>query len=421
MLRDPRRLALVLLAVHVAATTTARANPTQHDALVVSRIVQLTNVAAFTILAGILHRSGSLKRWPNLLPLAAALGSIFGFGALLSFATTLSSSSSAFLWSIGAFSFISTAYYAVTPEAEGWMRHVGIAIFLIVGVPIMYALPRLVANRARPDKHLVEAALEASSLAYGGNRSEMFRDAEYLSDASTGTQVGIMSAAAPDGTRDIYIAFAGSTSLTDWLKTNIRVEDASYPPDWPCDAKGSGNVKVHAGFLEAYKSVREKAWNLVSDFILRTAASGRIIVCGHSLGGSMATIAALDIMCKLEPVHKPKVHVVSFGASHVGDAAFVKLFDSTIPYALRVVTLYDPVPSILTAKYVHVKGTYTVTIPFFDNPLMPSSAHKLRTYTKALAASSNALFRGASAALPLVLTAFFLVVFYSLSANHQTF
>lgn len=413
MLRNPRRLALVLLAAHIAATTTARANPANFDTLAVSRSVQVTNVAAFVLLAGILHRSGSLGMWPNILPLAMAFGGIFGAGALLSLATTLSSNTSAFLWSSGAISFISTAFYAMTPEREGWMRHVGLVTFLLLGVPIMYAIPRILANRTRPDQHLVTSALEASVLVYGRGQSDTFRDAEYASDASTGTQVGIMSAAAPDGTRDIYITFAGTTTKTDWLKTNIRIEDVPFPQEWLCETSSKGAM-VHAGFLAAYASIREKTWDLVSDYILRTAATGRIIVSGHSMGGAIASIAALDLLCKLEPTQKPKVHVISFGSPHIGNASFAKMFDARIPHSTRVVTVYDPVPNIFAARYVHVKGAYAVTFPLLDSP--PLSAHIQSTYVRAVAAASSGAVRFVYYASPLILVIFFLALFAKISA-----
>ena len=419
MINNPRRLALVLLAAHIAATTTARANPAEFNTLAVSRSVQLANVAAFAILAGILHQSGNLAMWPNLLPLSIALSGIFGAGAFLSFVISVSSKTSAFLWSSGAVSFMATAYYAMTPESEGWLRHAGIALFLLMGVPVMYAIPRILANRTRPDTHLLNSALEASILAYRRGRSDTFRDAEYINDASTGTQVGISSAAAPDGTRDIYITFAGTKSRTDWLKTNIRIEDVKYPRAWLCDSpekeKEEKNAMVHAGFLAAYASIREKVWDLVSDFILRTAASGRVVICGHSLGGAVATIAAMDLMCKLEPAQKPKTHVVSFGSPHVGDASFARLFNSRVPHSDRVVTVYDPIPNVLTSRYVHVKGAYTVTVPIFDNPI--TAHHPQVTYVRAMRVSSNKTLAAFSVALPLILVVFFLTLFAKISVE----
>jgi len=414
MLHNPRRLAMVLLAAHIAATTTARANPAEFDTLAVSRSVQLANVTAFAILAGILHKSGNLALWPNLLPLSVALSGIFGAGAFLSFVISVSSKTSAFLWSSGAVSFMATAYYAMTPESEGWLRHAGIAVFLLMGVPIMYAIPRILANRTNPDTHLINTALEASVLAYRRGRSDTFSDAEYINDASTGTQVGISSAAAPDGTRDIYITFTGTTSHTDWLKTNIRIEDVTYPRAWLCDSteKEEKNAMVHAGFLAAYASIRDKVWDLVSDFILRTAASGRIVICGHSLGGAVATIAAMDLMCKLEPAQKPKTHIVSFGSPHVGDASFARLFNSRVPHSDRVVTVYDPIPNILTSRYVHVKGAHTLTVPILDNPI---TAHNPQTYVRAMRVSSNKMLAAFSVALPLVLVVFFLTLFAKIS------
>lgn len=416
MLHNPRRLAMVLLAAHIAATTTARANPAEFNTLAVSRSVQLANVTAFAILAGILHKSGNVALWPNLLPLSVVLSGIFGAGAFLSFMISVSSKTSAFLWSSGAVSFMATAYYAMTPESEGWLRHAGIAVFLLMGVPIMYAIPRILANRTNPDTHLINTALEASVLAYRRGRSDTFRDAEYINDASTGTQVGISSAAAPDGTRDIYITFTGTTSHTDWLKTNIRIEDVTYPRAWLCDPPKieEKNAMVHAGFLAAYTSIRDKVWDLVSDFILRTAASGRIVICGHSLGGAVATIAAMDLMCKLEPAQKPKTHVVSFGSPHVGDASFARLFNSRVPHSDRVVTVYDPIPNVLTSRYVHVNGAYTLTVPIFDNPI---TAHHPQTYVRAMRVSSNKTLAAFSVALPFLLVLFFLTLFAKISGE----
>jgi hypothetical protein len=405
----PHALALVILGAHLAATTSARANPAKFDPESVSRGVQASNSAAFGALAAMLYFNGGLARWPNILPLSAVLGGVYGLGAVASGVFRVPSKMSAFLWSSGVITFISTVYYAIAPSTEGWLRHVGLAVFLLFGVPVIYAIPRVLANRTSPDHRLLAAALDASNLSYNRARDSTFKDAEYLTDASTGTQVGISSADAPDGTRDIFIAFAGTSTKTDWLKTNLKFGDATYPESWVCSPGGTGGAKVHAGFLSAYSSVREKTLKMISDYVLRTAASGKIIVCGHSLGGALAAIAAIDIMCHLEPAQKSRVQVISFGSPHVGDQAFATLFDSIVPSCTRVVTVYDPVPNVLSGRYVRVKGTYTVTAPLIDNPI---NGHSIPAYKRALAASSAS--RTAFLALPLVIVAFFLTLFASI-------
>lgn len=54
---------------------------------------------------------------------------------------------------------------------------------------------------------------------------------------------------------------------------------------------------VHSGFLNAYDSVRQKVFSLV-DALTASAtpeAPWRVYVCGHSLGGALATLCAYEL------------------------------------------------------------------------------------------------------------------------------
>jgi triacylglycerol lipase len=137
---------------------------------------------------------------------------------------------------------------------------------------------------------------------------------------------------------------------------------------------------VHQGFLNAWKSIREKVWAILSDMMLRKAGSGRLVMCGHSLGGALATLAAPDLACLVEPQYKKNLSVITFGAPKVGTKEFKKAFDALIPASSRVVTIYDPVPKLVINDFVHVKDEVVVAAPV-ENPV---TSHLLPQYVKAL-------------------------------------
>lgn len=185
---------------------------------------------------------------------------------------------------------------------------------------------------------------------------------------STDTQVFI---------QDNIIAFAGTNSKENVL-TDVKILDVSF------GACGNSKTRVHAGFLEAWDSVRTKVLQHVTQLTTET-----VVFTGHSLGGALACVAGLDVACTLGK----KVKVVSFGAPHVGDELFADVFNAKIWESTRVVNPLDPVPRSLSSQFAHVKGLYFVP-PTKLNP------HNLDAYKKAVELSPGS--KKAAVLLPLV-------------------
>lgn len=105
------------------------------------------------------------------------------------------------------------------------------------------------------------------------------------------------------------------------------------------------NYAVHAGFIKEYKASKD---NLIRTFA-QVDSSKPIIFSGHSLGGAVANIAALDFTAN-KPIENANVsNVVTFGAPRVFSPSAAKLYNKLElgKKTLRVVQRGDPIPEMV--------------------------------------------------------------------------
>ena len=74
--------------------------------------------------------------------------------------------------------------------------------------------------------------------------------------------------------------------------------------------------------------------NAIWDRVLREFS-----VAGHSLGGSLATLAAIDLQKKR---HFPQLHVYTYGAPRTGNHAFSREYDELCPHTWHVINDRSP-------------------------------------------------------------------------------
>lgn len=136
------------------------------------------------------------------------------------------------------------------------------------------------------------------------------------------------------------------------------------------------NSRIHAGFWEAYVTVRERIHSVVREELLKEPAD--ILVTGHSLGGALATLCALDLSIHTVQTmnqhlsaidakshrrrfgHKHLQFILShkvlnvtmynYGSPRVGNRTFQKHYDEWVPDSFRVVVDGDIVPGIPPTK-----------------------------------------------------------------------
>lgn len=168
---------------------------------------------------------------------------------------------------------------------------------------------------------------------------------DYINNELTDTQAILVR-----DEKDLFVVFRGATNLKDYF-TDINILRAAFPPSkkfwW-------FRPHVHKGFYDAYQSVREE----IIDVVERELGGRRLVVTGHSLGAAIAIICSLDLK---RTINTPIV-MYNFGAPHIGNKAFLKLYNNDVPESYRVVNDEDIVPKLLIPGFGHVK-----TLVFVDN------------------------------------------------------
>lgn len=141
------------------------------------------------------------------------------------------------------------------------------------------------------------------------------------------------------------LAFRGSSSMVDWVADFIAQQTVYRP------VKHAG--QTHKGFTDIYMSARDQVHALLGQL----PPDKPLFITGHSLGGALATLAALDI-ARNTPFIAPVVY--TFGAPRVGDPKFVQAYNYSVSAHWRFQNEFDIVPHLppLVYQSPKTKGTY---------------------------------------------------------------
>lgn len=167
-----------------------------------------------------------------------------------------------------------------------------------------------------------------------------------------------------DERRELVLAFRG-TELNKWkdVLTDLNLTTASL--DVP---NVSENLRVHSGFLNAYTSVRRSLITHVR-YAMRPLEGGgsgddfgdeddrpwTLFVTGHSLGGALSTLFALDAATAFGETGEARIVVYNYGSPRVGDAEFVRAYSDRVADSWRIYNIADAVadvPRLLGYKHV---------------------------------------------------------------------
>jgi hypothetical protein len=146
----------------------------------------------------------------------------------------------------------------------------------------------------------------------------------------------------------IVFAIQGTTEWADWIddfnffKKELKKEGKLITP-----YQVTSNIKVHTGFYKQWMTIRNFVWDRILEFQKTT-----VIFIGHSLGGPIATLGALDIQynlsvdsgCCLPVINTIECFV--YGSPRVGNRAFAESYIKRVPNTLRYNYMFDIVSRV---------------------------------------------------------------------------
>ena len=177
---------------------------------------------------------------------------------------------------------------------------------------------------------------------------------------------------------ELIAAIRGTATMLEWL------HDASFLM-MPSPVPGIMGL-TEDGFTAIYKSLRtdRPSGSTSAVTAIRShlaAGTGKTVtVCGHSLGGALATLLTADVAvntsCKTPLVY-------TFASPRTGDHLFARGYNSAVPASYRIVNRQDLVPQlppIIPLPYEHVNTKYELNPPFGEIKQTLLCMHHLTTY-----------------------------------------
>lgn len=177
-----------------------------------------------------------------------------------------------------------------------------------------------------------------------------------------------------------YVLTSSKHSIIAFRGTNRQVEvitDAIVlQKDYPISQYG----KVHQGFLELYQSLAQQ----VQEAAKTLNPALPCYITGHSLGGALATLAALDLALQF-PKLKSRIQLYTYASPRVGNPDFATQHSHLLPNCYRVVNLGDTVPltppfEVYGSQYSHVGQMWS----FLANTGDITRNHMIVTYQTAV-------------------------------------
>lgn len=233
----------------------------------------------------------------------------------------------------------------------------------------------------------------AENVAPGGNDNELqaaitsagysYLDTLWASDLATDInphtgEIVSFGFLALSPANELVASIRGTDTIWEWI------HDASFLMV-PSPIPGVAGF-TEDGFTAIYKSLRTapvptspSAAAAIKAYLIAGPAK-TVTVCGHSLGGALATLLTADVALNT-PCKSPVGY--TFASPRTGDHIFASAFNALVPANYRIVNRQDLVPqlpSILPLPYEHVNTKYELNPPFGKIQQNLQCMHYLTTY-----------------------------------------
>lgn len=187
-----------------------------------------------------------------------------------------------------------------------------------------------------------------------------------------------------DEPKTLVITIRGTSDGQEWL------DDFKFAKVWYSENEDFGHVEK--GFHEIFKTFTvsvpgESETQALSEYLAALEDVEEILVVGHSLGSSLATLVAFEANLL---AHANKTELLTFASPLTGDQRFVNAFQTRIVDAVRVVNRPDLVPRVPPKLFGFRHIWHELEYDSHPNPYIKNSVgcyHSLLTYLHLLDSS----------------------------------
>lgn len=168
-----------------------------------------------------------------------------------------------------------------------------------------------------------------------------------------------------------WIVFRSTDSTENWIVNFVFAKKSiAY-------ANQASKIRVHLGFLADYIGY---ARGFIHAWLADHPEVKNVFAAGHSLGGALATLCAVDLQYNFGDrfTSQDSVECVTFGSPRVGNQAFVESFNRRVPQTFRYRYANDLVTHLPPVAFGFRHVSKTLQLGKFGLP--SAKAHYLSNY-----------------------------------------
>ncbi len=151
---------------------------------------------------------------------------------------------------------------------------------------------------------------------------------------------------------DVVVAIRGTTGIWEWIH-DCEFLTVKCPFLAGAGRTDDGFTAIYDSLSVATTSPRLTAALAGLPF---NHATNSLTICGHSLGGALATLIALDVAANTN-FKNPTVY--TYASPRTGDTLFANTYNQAVPNTFRIANRVDLVPKLpLPPLYKHTAGLY---------------------------------------------------------------
>ncbi|GMH35264.1 hypothetical protein BSKO_03132 [Bryopsis sp. KO-2023] len=197
---------------------------------------------------------------------------------------------------------------------------------------------------------------------------DMFDPVCFIDHKKSDTQAWVYQSDPKLNRKELVISFRGTeiTNIKDVISDLlVKFKKLNIRKTGPLQSV-QGTMKAHKGFLDAYRSVEPCVRDVV-DCLTGGSSDWKVYVTGHSLGGALATLCALDLVTR--ETSGPSVEVATYGSPRVGNLPFSRACNILLTEDWRVSSKNDPIVGLPPNSHYHHVGEHVILTDgdfFFD-------------------------------------------------------